>query len=999
MHNWFWRFIAPISHVVTAYIIAVYAFAVHDVPLSWWMLVSALLFGLLPDIDSTRSILGRRVRWVSSWLESEYGHRTVTHSIWPVLAIGIICYLTSWLVNWSWWMPAAMYASHIILDMIIGTTGVPLLYPEPTRYYLFKRFRAGGVAERLVTIALIVSSLVMLTSGLPNVSAMMQRSTGSLDYAIAQYREWQPYYQVLVELEATDQTTNELIGGVFPVIRVQGKTFIIEMNGVQREAGQADQELYIRRVVAQRGETVRPTQPTAAPTPTFIATIVSIKIDHVFDMPSELLIGVGDVITKSQQLADLHVLRATLAAPTSTPTPTYIVILAPSSTPAPTATPTPAPLIQPTQRPMPQQQYQKIRPLSEFDELVSKANANLNLSIARATQAAAIIPQPTIDAVCQPVDTSTYAADIEAAQGQIHIAQLRLDDLLSPPPVATVTACESTIENMRNSLWASQLSRDSQVQSDPDMSWTKQKALEAPLLEKERQIAEKVIECQQLGMVQRSGSDIEIASAQAQIDAANLRLAASQKRYNEAVQRVHTQADECTNMRSWPYVASPEQMNVSAAQLQVAYENHAIAIATWTPVSYWTAVPTWTPIPTWTPTKTPTVTPTRTGTPTATPTPDTSDTFVYSPVGGDVYAITVGTFDENGASVTIEIATGYGRGESVPGAPGQPITGSSIPLSGSGSIEAFFTKNGVDIEQLLIQRIDAAQSTIDIASFEFNLPRVADALIAATQRGVVIRFKTDDDYGLHHDELKLFPKLSAAGVQVRDDNRGALMHNKFWLFDSRVTWTGSTNITTNGTQKNNNNVIVFSSPEVIAIFQQEFDEMWAGQHGPKSPSQLSQQSVVLDGIPVQVVFGPEDEGIKRLVSLVNSAEESIRFMAFSFTHDALGEAMQDAATRTGDVMGIFEARSSKTVYSELGRLHCESIAKVRRDGNSRTFHHKAIVVDGRIVATGSFNFSANANDNNDENFVIVESVELAQAYLAEFDRRWAEAKVSDVECK
>ncbi len=981
MHNWFWRFIAPISHVVTAYIIAVYAFAVHDVPLSWWMLLSAFVFGLLPDVDSTRSILGRRVRIVSRYIESEYGHRTITHSIWCPFLIAIICYPTTWLVNWSWWMPAAMYASHIVLDMVIGTTGVPLLYPEPTRYYLFKRFRAGGVAERIVTIALIVSSLVMLTSGLPNVSAMMQRSTGSLDYAIAQYREWQPYNRVLVELEATDQTTNELITGVFEVARVKGKTFVLDVDGVEREAGQADQEWYIRRVVAQRGETIRPTQPTAQPTPTFVPTIVSIKIDHVFDMPSELMVSIGDVITRGEQLADLHVLRATLHAPTATPTETYFML--PTPKPTKTPTPTPAPLIQPTQP------YQRFRPVSEYHDLVDKANANLNLAIARATQAAAIIPQPTIDAVCQPVDTQTAASEIEQAQGQIHIAQLRLDDLLSPPPVATLTACNQRVEDMRNSLWARQLSRDAQVQGNPDMSFNAQKALEAPLLAMEGEIAREVAHCNAIAQQPHTGNDIEIASAQAQMDAANLRLSASQRRYNEAVQRVSTQAQECANMRAWPHVASPEQMQVSVAQLAVAYENHALAVATWTPVTRWTPIATWTPSSTPTPTSPPTPTPTPTGT------PDVSDTFVFSPVGGDVHAVSVGTFDEDGASVTVDIAVGYGRGESVPGAPGQPVAAAT----GSGSIEAFFTKSGVDIEELLIQRIHSAQDTIDIASFEFNLPRVADALIAATQRGVVIRFKTDDDYGLHHDDLKLFPKLVAAGIEVRDDDRKALMHNKFWLFDGRIVWTGSTNITTNGTTKNNNNVIVFSSPEVTAIYQAEFDEMWAGQHGPKSPSTIEQQSVMLDGVPVTVVFGPEDGGIKRLVELVNSAEESIRFMAFSFTHDELGEAMQDAAQRTGDVQGIFETRSSKTVYSELGRLHCESVADVRRDGNSRTFHHKAIVVDGHTVATGSFNFSNNANENNDENLVIVESAELAAMYLAEFEQRWGEAKVSDVECE
>ncbi|MCB0129141.1 MAG: hypothetical protein KDE58_43040 [Caldilineaceae bacterium] len=55
---------------------------------------------------------------------------------------------------------------------------------------------------------------------------------------------------------------------------------------------------------------------------------------------------------------------------------------------------------------------------------------------------------------------------------------------------------------------------------------------------------------------------------------------------------------------------------------------------------------------------------------------------------------------------------------------------------------------------------------------------------------------------------------------------------------------------------------------------------------------------------------------------------------------------QQKAQELGDVRGIFEARGSNTDYSELGWLHCQSIADVRTDGNPATTHHKVIVIDG-----------------------------------------------------
>jgi phosphatidylserine/phosphatidylglycerophosphate/cardiolipin synthase-like enzyme len=304
----------------------------------------------------------------------------------------------------------------------------------------------------------------------------------------------------------------------------------------------------------------------------------------------------------------------------------------------------------------------------------------------------------------------------------------------------------------------------------------------------------------------------------------------------------------------------------------------------------------------------------------------------------------------------------------------------------------------------LIEYINQAQETIHVASFEFNLTPVAEALIAAKKRGVEVQWITDDEHGLDADEEMghgQFAMLERAGIEVRDDRRAALMHNKFWIFDGRIVWTGSTNITDNGGFRNNNNVLVIESPAVGAFFGREFDEMWAGKFGPTSPSTVSSQTTVVDGTPIQVLFASEDDVIEHIVPLIERAESSIRFMAFSFTHDDLGAAVLARAKAGVDVRGIFETRGSETEYSELGTLYCAQVP-VRQDGNPGTFHHKVFVIDGHTLVTGSLNFSENADESNDENVVIVNNQDIAAQYLQEFDRRWAEAQQvdpQDIQCR
>jgi phosphatidylserine/phosphatidylglycerophosphate/cardiolipin synthase-like enzyme len=328
-----------------------------------------------------------------------------------------------------------------------------------------------------------------------------------------------------------------------------------------------------------------------------------------------------------------------------------------------------------------------------------------------------------------------------------------------------------------------------------------------------------------------------------------------------------------------------------------------------------------------------------------------------------------------------------------------PVVINNIPPSGTWW-EVYFTDplNVNDpanwqnsIEGRLIERINTAQTSIHIASFEFDLTPVAEALIAAHNRGVEVRWVTDDENGLIADEEPghgQFAMLQNAGIEVRSDDRSALMHNKFWIFDNQILWTGSTNITANGIFVQDNNTIVIQSPDLAAIYEREFQEMWDGQFGPTSPSQMANQSTAVSGTPVNVIFTSEDKALEQaIIPLVSSATSKVRFLVFSFTDYPLAAAMIDRAQNGVDVAGVLDKTLSGGQGAEMGTLFCAGVP-VRQDGNPQFMHNKIIVIDERYIVTGSMNYSTSAEESNDENVIILDNPEIAALYMADFDRIW-----------
>jgi phosphatidylserine/phosphatidylglycerophosphate/cardiolipin synthase-like enzyme len=144
-------------------------------------------------------------------------------------------------------------------------------------------------------------------------------------------------------------------------------------------------------------------------------------------------------------------------------------------------------------------------------------------------------------------------------------------------------------------------------------------------------------------------------------------------------------------------------------------------------------------------------------------------------------------------------------------------------------------------------------------------------------------------------------------------------------------------------------------------------------------------------VPLEVYFAPEDKVASRLIPVLSAARESVRFMAFSFTSSDIADALIRLARRGVSVEGVVEGRSADAAYGQYDRLKKAGIP-VWKDGNPYLLHHKVFIVDGETVVLGSYNFSGNAEKDNDENLLIIHNAEVAQAFLGEYGRVWQQAE-------
>lgn len=138
-----------------------------------------------------------------------------------------------------------------------------------------------------------------------------------------------------------------------------------------------------------------------------------------------------------------------------------------------------------------------------------------------------------------------------------------------------------------------------------------------------------------------------------------------------------------------------------------------------------------------------------------------------------------------------------------------------------------------------------------------------------------------------------------------------------------------------------------------------------------------------------VCFSPSGGCDTKLVSFIKAAHTSIDIAIYDLTLPNLAQAIVAQKTAGVKVRIVADRSEAKTKTSLIRKL-IQSGAPVRFGNVQGIMHNKFVIVDDRMLETGSFNYSLNATHANAENQLYLDSPEVVSQYQAQFEKLWAE---------
>jgi phosphatidylserine/phosphatidylglycerophosphate/cardiolipin synthase-like enzyme len=136
-----------------------------------------------------------------------------------------------------------------------------------------------------------------------------------------------------------------------------------------------------------------------------------------------------------------------------------------------------------------------------------------------------------------------------------------------------------------------------------------------------------------------------------------------------------------------------------------------------------------------------------------------------------------------------------------------------------------------------------------------------------------------------------------------------------------------------------------------------------------------------------VYFTPPKGAAQAIVNAIDASQKQVLVQAYSFTHNAIAQALARAKQRGVDVKVILDEKSNSGNRYVIGVLQDAQVI-LRADGKHAIAHNKIMIIDDEIVITGSFNFTNSAEQRNAENFLILKSTDLAKSYKENWQMHW-----------
>ncbi len=332
------------------------------------------------------------------------------------------------------------------------------------------------------------------------------------------------------------------------------------------------------------------------------------------------------------------------------------------------------------------------------------------------------------------------------------------------------------------------------------------------------------------------------------------------------------------------------------------------------------------------------------------------------------------------------------------------------------------------IARNLITAIDATRTTLDIAIHGLALRDVAAALKRAKDRGVRVRIVMNQTHVFpekerdrREAEVQMLLDEGFEMKMLRGGDMHGAMHNKFAVFDGAVLETGSFNWTAAADRQHFENALFTAEADRIAAYGAYWRWLWERasdidvRHPPSRPTPPEPGEERARGADLPPAPAPAARALdfngrslpaqafspwsaeSSIVAALDAARTSIDVANFSFTSTPIREALQRAKDRNVNVRIVLDANQFKYLQEmrDLVALGFDVRLSRGKDGDRGVQHNKLAVLDGKLVQTGSYNWTTNAHKNNYENVLFLDAPDDVAAYAAYYERIWDQAVEPD----
>ena len=147
---------------------------------------------------------------------------------------------------------------------------------------------------------------------------------------------------------------------------------------------------------------------------------------------------------------------------------------------------------------------------------------------------------------------------------------------------------------------------------------------------------------------------------------------------------------------------------------------------------------------------------------------------------------------------------------------------------------------------------------------------------------------------------------------------------------------------------------------------------------------------------IKVYFSHNGNCEKAIIEEIGKAKSYINIAIFNFTNGRIARELAKVSKQGINIKVIMDMESSLDDYSKGRFLENKGILIKYRKGPNRNnlgdetglMHNKFAVIDGKVVITGSYNWTTSAEKWNYENLVVIPSSRVAELFEREFNRLW-----------